>query len=118
MATDSLELRGTPGWNVRHPARVPRLIRLITEIKTNPRQTPEQLCHALGISRAQFFDDKKLLEEALGFSFRFNRAMHRYEILNDPYLPIVELQLSEAFALILAVRQLSAAGDYILTHVD
>jgi predicted DNA-binding transcriptional regulator YafY len=116
MQTDSLESRGAPSWNVRHLARVPRLIRLISEIKSNPRQTPEQLCQTLGISRAQFFEDKKLLAEALGFTFRFNRATRSYEILNDPYLPIVDLQLSEAFALVLAVRQLSAAGDYILTY--
>jgi predicted DNA-binding transcriptional regulator YafY len=102
--------------NVRSLTRVPRLIRLITEIKANPRQTPERLCHALTISRAQFFEDKKLLKETLGFTFRFNRATHCYEILNDPYLPIVDLTLSEAFALVLAVRQLSAAGDYILTY--
>jgi predicted DNA-binding transcriptional regulator YafY len=103
-------------WHVKQLPRLPRLIRLISEIKTNPRQTPEHLRYALGISRARFFEDKKLLEEALGFRFRFNRARGSYEILNDPYLPVVDLTLSEAFALVLAVRQLSAAGDYILTY--
>jgi predicted DNA-binding transcriptional regulator YafY len=106
----------TPTRSVTQLARVPRLIRLISEIKANPRQTPEQLRQTLAIGRARFFEDKKLLQEALGFAFRFNRAEHRYEILNDPYLPIVDLKLSEAFALVLAVRQLSAAGDYILTY--
>ena len=47
-------------------ARVIRLIRLITEMKTNPRQTPEALYWALGISRSQYFQDKILLEKALG----------------------------------------------------
>jgi predicted DNA-binding transcriptional regulator YafY len=47
---------------------------------------------------------------------QFNRAKRSYEILADPYLPILNLKLSEAFALILAVRQLSASGDYILTY--
>jgi predicted DNA-binding transcriptional regulator YafY len=95
---------------------MPRLIRLITEVKTNPRQTPAQLQRTLGISRAQFFEDKGLLEKAFGFKVRFNRGKRSYEILEDPYLPIVDLKLSEAFALILAVRQLSASGDYILTY--
>ena len=116
MQTDPLKAGGTARWRVGHLARVPRLIRLISEIKSNPRQTPEQLCRTLAISRAQFFEDKKLLAEALGFAFRFNRGTRSYEILSDPYLPIVDLQLSEAFALVLAVRQLSAAGDYILTY--
>jgi predicted DNA-binding transcriptional regulator YafY len=102
--------------NAAQLARVTRLIRLITELKTNPRQTPEDLSRALGISRSQYFQDKMLLEEALGFKVQFNRAKHSYEILTDPYLPIVNLKLSEAFALILAVRQLSASGDYILTY--
>jgi predicted DNA-binding transcriptional regulator YafY len=96
--------------------RVPRLIRLITEIKTNPRQGPAQLHRILGISRAQFFQDKQQIEAALGFRFRYSRTRRRYEILEDPYLPVVDVQLSEAFALVLAVRQLSAAGDYVLTY--
>lgn len=70
----------------------------------------------MGTSRAQFFEDKKLLDEALGFTFRVNRAARSYKMLNDPYLPIVDLQLREAFALVLALRQLSAAGDCILTY--
>jgi predicted DNA-binding transcriptional regulator YafY len=102
--------------SVAQLGRTPRLIRFITEIKTNPRQTPAQLQRTLGISRAQFFEDKRLLGEAFGFKIRFNRAKCRYEIIEDPYLPIVDLKLSEAFALILAVRQLSASGDYILTY--
>jgi predicted DNA-binding transcriptional regulator YafY len=103
-------------WSRTHIARMARLIRLICEIKANPKQTPEHLCQALGIGRARFFEDRKLLQEGLDFTFRFNRAKGTYEILNDPYLPIVNLTLSEAFALVLAVRQLSASGDYILTY--
>ncbi len=102
--------------NAAQLARVTRLIRLITEMKTNSRQTPEDLSRALGISRSQYFQDKILLEKALGFKVQFNRAKRSYEILADPYLPLVNLKLSEAFALILAVRQLSASGDYILTY--
>ena len=52
--------------NAAQLVRVIRLIRLITEIKTNPRQTPEQLYRALGISRSQYFQDKILIEKALG----------------------------------------------------
>jgi predicted DNA-binding transcriptional regulator YafY len=102
--------------NAAQLACVTRLIRLITEIKTNPRQTPGKLSGTLGISRSQYFQDKMLLEKAFGFKVQFNRAKRSYEILADPYLPLVNLKLSEAFALILAVRQLSASGDYILTY--
>ena len=65
--------------------RVTRLIRLITEIKTNPRQTPEPLYRTLGISRSWHFQNKTLLESALGFKVRFDRAKQSYEIIADPY---------------------------------
>ena len=74
MYKRTVSSRGMPTWNVAQLTRLPRLIRLITEIKTNPRQTPERLHRTLGISRARFFEDKKLLEEDLGFKFRFNRT--------------------------------------------
>ena len=116
MEKAARSMKETPTWSAAQLARMPRLIRLITEIKTNPRQRPEQLYRMLGISKSQFFQDKALLESAFGFKVQFNRAKQSYEILADPYLPIIDLKLSEAFALILAVRQLSAAGDYILTY--
>jgi predicted DNA-binding transcriptional regulator YafY len=116
MPKKTVSSTGMPTWSAAQLTRLPRLIRLITEIKTNPRQTPQQLHGTLGISKARFFEDKKLLEEALGFKFRFNRAKQSYEIIEDPYFPIIDLKLSEAFALIMAVRQLSASGDYILTY--
>ena len=116
MQKTSRAFGDTPTWSTAQLARVSRLIQMITEFKTNSRQTPEALYRALGISRSQYFQDKILLEKALGFKVQFNRAKRSYEILEDPYLPIIDLKLSEAFALILAVRQLSASGDYILTY--
>src|SRR5262245_47164082 len=104
-------LGGTSTWSATQRSRVTRLIRLITEMKTNPRQAPDTLSGALGISRSQYFQDKMLLEKAFGFKVKCNRAKHSYEILADPYLPILNLKLGEAFALILPVRQLSASGD-------
>jgi predicted DNA-binding transcriptional regulator YafY len=116
MQKTSRPFGDTPTWSTGQLARVSRLIRLITEMKTNPHQRPEHLYRMLEISKSQFFQDKALLEKAFGFTVQFNRAKRGYEILADPYLPLVNLKLSEAFALILAVRQLSASGDYILTY--
>jgi hypothetical protein len=69
----------------------------------------------LGISKSQFFQDNSLLDKALGFKVKFHRAKGPYAVVADSYLPIINLTLSEVFALILAVRQPSASGDYILT---
>ena len=95
--------------------RVSRLIRMASEIKTNPQQEPPALIRALGISKPQFYKDKGALEK-LGFSFRYNRTQKRFIIDRDPYIPIYDLTLTETFALVMAVRQLSATGDFVLTY--
>lgn len=92
-----------------------RLLRLATEIKTNPPQTVAGLCHTLGVAKAQLYRDKRALE-AVGFVFTYSRAQRRFLIEKDPYLPVYDLTLTETFALTMAVRQLSAAGDFILTY--
>ena len=66
--------------------RVSRLIRMASEIKTNPQQDPPALIKALGISKPQFYKDKAALEK-LGFSFRFDRGQKRFLIDRDPYIP-------------------------------
>src|SRR5262249_7293887 len=95
--------------------RLTRLINLILETKPNPRQHPEQLWHSLGISKSQFHEDKKALAK-LGFVFRFERKEGCYKISKDPYLPVFNLEAGEVFSLVMAVRQLSAAGDHTLTY--
>lgn len=47
----------------KRESRLLRLIQLITEIKTNPHQRPEQLYRSMGVSRAMFFKDKRACQE-------------------------------------------------------
>lgn len=82
-------------------------------IKTYPRQTPEQLQISLGVSRSQFFEDKNALAE-IGFVFNYDRRHKRYVIENDLKLPIPDLTGGEVLSLVMAVRQISAAGDHTL----
>jgi predicted DNA-binding transcriptional regulator YafY len=84
------------------------------EIINNPRQQPEQLWRALGISKSQFFEDKQALTE-LGFAFEYDRKERRYKIASDRGIPVFDLTMSEVFSLVMAVRQLAAAGDHALT---
>lgn len=93
--------------------RMTRLLELIQEIKVSPKQTPEQLCRTLGIKRSQFFDDRKTLA-AIGFVFTYDRQQGRYVIQKDKYLPVADLSTVEALSLVMAVRQISAAGDHSL----
>ena len=92
-----------------------RLLLLLKEVKTNPWQTVNSLCKTLGIGRAQFYRDKQALKE-IEFIFDYSRSEGRFLITKDAYIPIYKLTLSETFALTMAVRQLSAAGDFILTY--
>jgi predicted DNA-binding transcriptional regulator YafY len=95
--------------------RLQRLLVLVNEIKTNPRQKPESLFTALGVSRAQFYKDRQELA-GLGFRFQYSREQQQYVITQDPFLPVLDLTSSEVIALIMAVRQLSSTGDYTLTY--
>ena len=95
--------------------KVPRLLHIAAEVKTNPWQSVPALCRALNISKAQFYRDKQALA-AFEFVFDYDRVQNRFVVHNDPFLPVYNLTLTETFALTMAVRQLSAAGDYILTY--
>jgi predicted DNA-binding transcriptional regulator YafY len=99
----------------QYTQRVQRLLALINEIKTNPRQTPAALYAALGISRAMFYKDCAVLA-TLGFAFRYDRHQERFVITQEQFLPVLDLRTSEVLALIMAVRQLSSSGDYTLTY--
>src|SRR5574341_791679 len=94
-------------------SRLDRLLQLICEIRSNPRQTPEQLWRSLEISRSQFFEDRKALAKS-GFVFEYDRPRGRYVIKKDRFLPITDLTAVEALSLVMAVRQISAAGDHTL----
>jgi predicted DNA-binding transcriptional regulator YafY len=100
-----------------HPyaGRLQRLLAIISEIKNNPRQEPQALYHALGISSSMFSKDRQLLA-GLGFAFRYARGKRQYVITQDTFLPVLNLTTSEMLALIMAVRQLSSTGDYTLTY--
>ena len=91
-----------------------RFLLLASAVKNDPIQTPEQLWKNLGIKKAQFNRDKKDLEK-IGFVFKYDRKQKRYVITQDPFLPVYDLTLTETFSLTMAVRQLSAAGDHLLT---
>ncbi|MFQ5691598.1 MAG: helix-turn-helix transcriptional regulator [Nitrospinota bacterium] len=93
--------------------RALRLIRLATEIKASPKTTPDALCRALGVSRSQFYKDRRALKQ-LGFEFRFSRKEGGFQVVQDIFLPAQDLTLTERFALVLAVRQFLTHGDYAL----
>jgi predicted DNA-binding transcriptional regulator YafY len=99
----------------RYAGRLQRLLTLINEIKTNPRQQPRMLYSTLNISSSMFDKDRRRLAGP-GFVFRYNRKQRQYDIIQEQFLPVLNLCTSEVLALIMAVRQLSSGGDYTLTY--
>ncbi len=94
--------------------KISRLLRLVLDIKTDPHQRPDALRTKLGIGKTQFYKDKKTLA-AIGFEFDFNRRKNRWEVGRDATLPVENLTLSEQLSLVMALRQLSASGDHLLS---
>ena len=70
--------------------RIQRLLALINEIKTNPRQDPRLLCKALGVSRAMLYKDRQVLAQ-VGFTFRYDRGQRQHVITQDRFLPVLQL---------------------------
>ena len=94
--------------------KIARLLKLVLEIKTDPHQRPDALREKFGIGKTQFYKDKKTLA-AIGFEFDFNRRKNRWEVGRDATLPVENLTLSEQLSLVMALRQLSASGDHLLS---
>ena len=92
-----------------------RLLLHATKVKTDPYQSPQALWNALGVGRAQYYRDKEALKK-IGFIYGYSRQQRRFVIHEEPYLPVYDLSMTEMLALTMAVRQLSAAGDFVLTY--
>jgi predicted DNA-binding transcriptional regulator YafY len=99
----------------KYTSRLQRILKLAIEIKCQPRQSLQDLIARVGVSRAQFYKDREFLK-GLGFQFHHDRKNDCFVIDQDCYLPAEDLSLSERFALIMAVRQLSTTGDYFLSY--
>lgn len=94
-------------------ARSARLIKISQEIKTNPNRTPKELYETLGVSKEQFYRDRRLLEQ-LNFKFRFSRKKKAFEIIEDAYIPEYKLTITEILSLAMSVRGIFISGDYTL----
>jgi len=95
--------------------RIQRLMQIIVEVKTEPAQEIGCLLCKLGISKSQFYKDRKVLA-GIGFCFDYSRSHRRFIITKDITLPVESLTISEQLSLVMALRHLSAAGDHILTY--
>ena len=93
-------------------SRLARLIRMVQEIRSEPRQTVANLQKYFGISRSQFFKDKDALAE-IGFKFNHHRS-RGFEITEDQLTPVTGFSLSDRLILMFALEHLSATGEAYL----
>src|SRR5207244_2916378 len=95
--------------------RISRLLRLIQELQTKPRQAPEALRGRLGVGRSTLFEDMKALAAA-GYAFHYDRRRQCYVRAGDGAPPLLDLTVTEVLALVMAVQQFSSSGDHILLY--
>lgn len=85
--------------------RLNRLMSIISDIRHNPRSTPDELCARFAISRRQFYKDRDTLE-TLGYVFHFSRSQNRLLMDSQP-----QPAWDGLFSLCLAVQALLLKDD-------
>ena len=86
-----------------------RLLRLVQEIRGDPKQPLADLWAALGIGKTQFYKDKDALEQ-IGFRFDYTKT-RGFTILEDRLAPLTDLSLSDRIILMFALEHLNASGE-------
>jgi len=89
--------------------RLPRLIRLLTTIQTDPNQGPDELAEAMGVSRRTLFRDISTLNEA-GVPI-VHEPGRGYRVRESFFLPPLSLNVPEAVGIMLLGLQAQAQPD-------
>lgn len=92
-----------------------RLLNLVMEIKSQPGQTVPMMLAKCGISKSQFYEDKRELQQ-LGFSFHYDRNGKRFVLDSDRFFPVDDLTLSERLILLQVIRKLADLRDYAVSY--
>jgi len=90
-------------------ARLQRVLRLLTVLQSDRYYRPSELAQKLGVSRRTVFRDLEVLYQA-GIPCYYDEQRGGYKIAQNFFLPPLNLQLSEALALLLAAQ--SAGGRH------
>lgn len=89
--------------------RIQRLLTIIREIRDNPGQDIPGLLERLGVSRTQFYKDRKVLD-SVGFAFTYH-ADSGFRIVRDALAPTLDLTLSDRLLLMFALGHLWSSGE-------
>ncbi len=84
-----------------YPARISRILRLISLLRSRRHYTADELADKLEVSRRTIYRDLNVLEQA-GIPYYYDSDTGGYHILDSFFLPPVSFSFEEALALILA----------------
>lgn len=90
-------------------SRIARLLKMVQEIRNEPRQSLQNLLHYFSISRSQFYKDKTTLA-SVGFQFQYSKVTG-FHITEDRLTPVTGLSLSDRLILMFALEHLSTTGE-------
>ena len=90
-------------------SRIARLIKMVQEIRNEPRQSLDNLLNYFAISRSQFYKDRDALAQ-IGFKFSYNKSKG-FEITEDKLAPVTGFSLSDRLILMFALEHLSTSGE-------
>lgn len=106
--------KGRSGHQAKQQGKVRRLLVMLSLLKSAEAMTPALLAERLGVNPRQITRDLKELME-LGFKIEYDRMGRRYNISGGIFMPPLELEAEEAFALVLLAEQV--AGKHQVDHL-
>jgi len=85
-------------------SRVTRVVKILTALQAEEKCTVDDLAKMFNTSRRTVFRDLKELQ-AIGVPYRFDSANQGYTVDPEFFLPPIDLNLQEAFSLLLLVHK-------------
>jgi len=85
-------------------SRVTRVVKMLTALQAEEKCTVDDLAKLFNTSRRTVFRDLKELQ-AIGVPYRFDSANQSYAVDPEFFLPPIDLNLQEAFSLLLLVHK-------------
>jgi predicted DNA-binding transcriptional regulator YafY len=106
--------KGPSGHQAKQQGKIRRLLVMLSLLRSAEAMTPAKLAERLGVNTRQITRDLKELTQ-LGFKIEYDRAARRYNISGGIFMPPLELEAEEAFALVLLAEQV--AGKHQVDHL-
>ena len=99
--------RGTHDWDVMKQSRIGRILQILTAMQSGQNNRVGDLVEMHKLSRRTIFRDLKELR-AIGVPYHYDAKTGAYTMEPEFFLPPINLNLQEAFSLLLLARKASS----------